>query len=262
MPMLLSLLLAAAAGAAAPPANAPVPLRLQRLTVTAPTRGVLRVTLHAPTPPSPPSAGMTAQRLTLGAATIPLGDPVDVTVASAETRAEFDVRLAGVPEAVMVVDPNRAPVLWEGVAASGAVVLAIGGTVDLGDPGESEMPVQDLYRTYVTLTDFTVNPGLSGVNVHGLLGLFNPFSFEIAASKIELKVTAGEATVLTVERPGFRLRAGQRSDVLIDQDVPFADAAAGVAAFLRGEAAVARGGVTLRTSQGDRLIPLQVRVQR
>ena len=259
MTILPGLLLAAAAAA---PAKAPAPLRLQRVVLAAPTRDALHITLHAPALASPLVAGMAAQRLTLGAAKVPLPGAVDVTATGGETRAEFDVALATVPETVMAVDPNRAPVLWEGLAAGGAVVLAIGGTVDLGDPGESELPVRELYRTFVTLTDFTVTPGLAAVNVHCLVGLYNPFSFEVAATRIALKVTAGDATVLAVERPGFRLRARQRSDVLVDQDVPFADAAAGAAAFLRGEAAEMRGGVTLRTPQGDRVVPLQMRVQR
>ena len=262
MPILLSLIIAAGGAVAVPPAKAPTALRLERVTVAVRTRDLLRVTLHAPAQKVPLSSGMASQRLTLGAARIPLADTVDVTVGGGETRAEFDVRLADVPEAVMSMDPNRAPVLWEGLGAGGAAVLAIGGTVDLGDPGEVEVPVRDVYREYVTLTDFTVNPGLAAVNVHGLLGLYNPFAFEVAASKIELKVTAGESTVLAIERPGFRLRARQRSDVLIDQDVPFAEAAAGVAAFLKGEPATVRGVLTLRTPQGDRVIPLQLRVQR
>ncbi len=262
MPILLSLIIAAGGAVAAPPANAPAALRLERVNVAVRTRDLLRVTLHAPARKAPLSSGMASQRLTLGAARVPLADAVDVTLDGGETRAEFDVRLADVPEAVMAIDPNRAPVLWEGVTSGGSVVLAIAGTVDLGDPGEVEVPVRDVYREYVTLTDFAVDPGLAAVSVRGLLGLYNPFAFEVAASRIELKVMAGESTVLAIERPGFRLRARQRSDVLIDQDVPFADAAAGVAAYLKGEPATVRGALTLRTPQGDRVIPLQLRVQR
>jgi hypothetical protein len=262
MPIVASLLLALVGAVVPPPAKTLGPLRLERVTVALRTRDVLDITLHAPSPAARPASGMTAQRLTFGAARIPLAGAVDATVGAGETRVDFDVRLADVPEGVLAVDPNRAPVLWEGLGPGGAVVLAVGGTVDLGDPGEVEVPVTELYRAYVTLTDFTVNPGLSAVNVHGLLGLYNPFAFEIAASRIELRVTAGPATVLEVQRPGFRLRARQRSDVLVDQDVPFADAAAGVAAFLKGEPAVAQGALVLRTPQGDRSVPLQLRVER
>ncbi|MGD1147068.1 MAG: hypothetical protein ABR961_03845 [Thermoanaerobaculaceae bacterium] len=262
MPIVLSLLLTAAGALAPPPARTAAPLRLQRLTVAVRTRDLLHVTLHAPESPGAPASGMSAQRLTLGAARIPLAEAVDVTFGGGETRTDFDVRLAEVTADVLAVDPNRAPVLWEGVGAGGAVVLAMGGTLDFGDPGEVEVSLKDLYRAYVTLTDFTVMPGLAAVTVRGLLGLYNPFGFEVAATKIELKVTAGATTVLTVQRPGFRLRAQQQSDVLLDQDVPLADAAEGVAAFMKGEPAMLQGALVLRTPQGDRVIPLHMSVAR
>ncbi len=257
MPIICALLVAAAAQSSAPAVVAP--LRLAHLSVALPSREVLRVTLAAPAPPAKPSAGMSAQRLTLGEVRIPLATPVDVTVAGGETRADFDVRLADVPEGVLGFDPNRVPLLWEGLDDAGAPLLAIGATVDLGDPGEVQLPVADVYHTYATLTDFTVTPGLSAVNVHGLLGLFNPFSFDVVATRIELTVKVGTQTVLATTRPGFRLRAGQRSDVLVDQDVPLADAAGGVGAFLRGEPAVLEGTLVLRTPQGERAVPLHMR---
>jgi hypothetical protein len=262
MPIISSLLLTAAGVVAPPPAKITAPLRLQRVTVVVRTRDLLHVTLHAPILPGAPASGMTGQRLTLGAARIPLAGAVDVTVGGGETRADFDVRLSEVPEDVLTVDPNRAPVLWEGVGPGGAVVLALGGTLDLGDPGDVEVPVKDLYRAYVTLTDFTIMPGLTAVTVRGLLGLYNPFGFEVAATKIELKVTAGAYTVLAVQRPGFRLRARQQSDVLLDQDVPLADAAGGVAAFMKGEPALLEGAIALRTPRGDRPVPLHMSVAR
>ncbi len=257
MPIFCALIVAATAHAVAPPSVA-APLRLERVTVSLPSRDVLRVKLSAP-PPATLAAGMSAQRLTLGGVRIPLATPVDVTVAGGETRADFDVRLADVPEGVLGFDPNRVPLLWEGLDGAGAAVLAIGATVDLGDPGEVQLPVADVYHAYATLTDFTVTPGLSAVNVHGLLGLFNPFSFDVVATRIELTVKVGTQTVLTTTRPGFRLRAGQRSDVLVDQDVPLADAAGGVGAFLRGEPAVLEGTLVLRTPQGVRAVPLHMR---
>ncbi|MBZ5587110.1 MAG: hypothetical protein LAO05_00960 [Acidobacteriia bacterium] len=262
MPIVAGLLLAAAGVVAPPAVKTAAPLRLQGVTVAVRSRDVLHVTLRAPAPPGPPASGMNAQRLTLGAAQIPLPEAVDVTIGGGESRADFDVRLADVPEDVLTVDPNRAPVAWEGVGPGGTAVLAMAGTLDFGDPGEVEVPIKDVYRAYVTFTDFTINPGLSAVNVHGLLGLYNPFGFEVAATKIELKVTAGTHTVIAMQRPGFKLRPRQRSDVLLDQDVPFADAAGGMAAFLKGEPAMVEGELVLRTPHGDRVIPLQLRAQR
>lgn len=255
MPILCAVMMTAAAHLAAPASVAP--LRLERVTVALPSRELLRVTLTAPA--TKPAAGMVAQRLTLGGVRIPVATAVDVTAAGGETRADFDVQLAGVPESVLGLDPNRVPLLWEGLDGAGAPVLAIGATVDLGDPGEVQLPVAGLYRQFATFTDFTVTPGLAAVNVRGLLGLYNPFSFDVVATRIELAVTVGPQAVLTAKRPGFRLRAGQRSDVLVDQDVPLADAAGGVAAFLRGEPALLEGTLVLRTPQGERAVPLHMR---
>jgi hypothetical protein len=261
VPILCALIVAAAARQSVPsPAFAP--LRLERVTVALPNREVLEVTLAAPAPAVKLTTGMSAQRLTLGGVPIPLATPVDVTVAEGRTRADFDVRLADVPEGVLGLDPNRVPLLWEGLDSAGAPLLAIGATVDLGDPGEVQLPIAELYHAYATFTDFTFTPGLSAVNVHGLLGLFNPFSFDVVATRVELAVTVGTQRVLATRQPGFRLRAGQKSDVLVDQDVPLADAAGGVGAFLGGEPAVLEGTLVLRTPQGERAIPLHMGMQR
>ena len=257
MPIVCALIVAAAARQSVPSPAFPQ-LRLERLTVALPSRGVLRVALAAPAPPAHLEAGMSAQRLTLGGVPVPLTTPVDVTIEGGQTRVDFDVRLTDVPEGVLGLDPNRVPVLWEGLGRAGPL-LAVAGTMDLGDPGEVQLPVADLYHAYATLTDFTVTPGLSAVNVHGLLGLFNPFSFDVVATRVELVVAVGTQTVLATKRPGFRLRAGKTSDVLVDQDVPLADAAGGVGAFLRGEPAVLEGALILRTPQGERALPLHMR---
>ncbi len=254
MPIIHTLILAAVAHAAANPA----PLRVQRITVTVPDPDLVRVTLHAPPSPGVQS-GLAGQRLRLGEVSVQIASAVDVTVGSGETRIDFDVKLNLVPEAVLGLDPNRMPVLWEGLGAGGAPVLAVGGTVDLGDPGETELPLTGLYRAYARLSDLKLTPSLTAVSVHALLSLYNPFGFEVVATGIEYRLTVGSQTILSGKRPGFRLRAGRRSDVLIEQDVPLGDAAGGAAAFLRGEAAQLDGTLTLRTPQGDRPIPLQLR---
>jgi hypothetical protein len=180
---------------------------------------------------------LAGQRLRLGEAPVPIASAVDVTVGGGETRIDFDVRLRAVPETVLGLDPNRMPVLWEGLGAGGAPVLVVGGTVDLGDPGETELPLAGLYRAYARLSDLKLTPSLGAVSVHALLSLYNPFGFDVVATSFEFRLTVGSQTMLSGKRPGFRLRAGRRSDVLIEQDVPLGDVAEGAAAFLRGEAA-------------------------
>jgi hypothetical protein len=64
--------------------------------------------------------------------------------------------------------------------------------------------------------------------------------------------------IMAGARPGFRLRGGRSSDVLIEQDVPLADLAGGAAAVLGGATAELTGPLTVRTPNGDRFIPLQV----
>ncbi len=260
--MLTALVLALAAAPAAPSGPAPAPLRLQHVVVRLPDRELVHVTLHAAAPDHKLAAGLAAQRLALGAARVPLSAPADVTVDSTETRADFDLRLRDVPEAVLAEDPNRMPVRWEGLDGNGAVVLAVAGTVDLGDRGDVEVPLADLYRAYATLSDFTVTPGLAAVTVHGLLGLFNPFAFDVVVAGVELHVKVGSQAILDAKRPGFRLRAGQSSDVLIEQDVPLGDVAGGMTALLRGEPAVLEGVIVLRTPKGDRPIPIELRAAR
>ena len=254
MPIVHALILAAAAHAATPGA---APLRVQRISVAVPDPDLLRVTLHAAPSPGVQS-GLAGQRLRLGEAPVPLESAVDVTVGGGETRIDFEVKLRTVPEAVLGLDPNRMPVLWEGLSAGGAPVLAAGGTIDLGDPGEVELPLAGLYRAYARLSDVKLTPSLAAVSVHALLSLYNPFGFDVVATGLEYRLVVGSQTVLSATRPGFRLRAGQRSDVLIEQDVPFGDVAGGAAAFMRGEPAVLEGTLTVRTPQGERAIPLHL----
>jgi hypothetical protein len=250
VPIVHALILAAAAHA--------VPIPVRRVTVAVPNPDFVQVTLHAG-PSQGVRSGLSGQRLRLGEATVPLASPADVTVGGGETRIDFEVKLNTVPEAVLGLDPNRMPVLWEGLGAGGAPVLAAGGTIDLGDPGEVELPLVGLYRTYARVSDLKVTPSLTNVSVHALLSLYNPFGFDVVATGLEYRLTVGSQSVLSASRPGFRLRAGQRGDVLIEQDVPFGDVAGGAAAFLRGEPALLDGTLTIRTPQGDRPIPLQLR---
>ena len=255
MPIVHALILAVAAHAAA---ASPTSLRVQRITVAVPDPDLVRVTLHALPSPGVRS-GLAEQRLRLGETPVPILSPVDVTVGGGETRIDFDIRLRAVPETVLGLDPNRMPVFWEGLGAGGEAVLAVGGTVDLGDPGETELPLAGLYRAYARLSDLRLTPSLGAFSVHALLSLYNPFGFDVVATGFEFRLRVGNQTMLLGKRPGFRLRAGRRSDVLIEQDIPLGDVAGGAAAFLRGEAAQLDGMLTVRTSQGERSIPLQLR---
>lgn len=255
MPVIALVLLAAATAAPALPVT---PVRLQRIALAVPDRDVVRVTLHAAAASGPVRAGLAGQRLRLGEVAVPLETSADVTLAGGETRVDFDVKLRSVPEAVLALDPHRMPVLWEGLDARGTPILAVGGTVDLGDPGEVELPLTKVYDAYAQVSDLRLTPSLSTVGVHALLSLYNPLGFDVVATGLEYKLAVGAQQVLAAKRPGFKLRAGQRSDVLIEQDVPLGDVAGGVAAFLRGEAAQLEGMLVIRTRDGERAIPLHL----
>jgi hypothetical protein len=255
VPITALVLLAAAATAPAPPG---APVRLQRVSLALPDRDVVRVTLHAAAASGPVRAGLAGQRLRLGDVAVPLETPADVTLADGETRADFDVKLRSVPEKVLALDQHRLPVLWEGLDARGALVLAVAGTVDLGDPGEVEVEATKVYDAYAHVSDLRITPSLAAVGVHALLSLYNPLGFDVVATGLEYRLAVGTQQVLAAKRPGFKLRAGQRSDVLIEQDVPLGDVAGGVAAFLRGEAAQFDGTLAVRTPDGERAIPLHL----
>ncbi len=241
------------------PTPAPgAPLRLRRVELTIPERDVARVTLHAAPAPTTLKTGLVGQRLTLGTVAVALDAQPDVTLEAGETRVDFDVKLAAVPEQVLMLDPARIPVLWEGLDAGGVEALAVGGTIDLGDQGEADVPVATLYDLYARFSDVRVAPRFPTVGVHALLSLYNPFGFDVVSTGLEFRLSVGSQQVLAGKRPGFRLRGRQWSDVLIEQDVPLADVAGGMASFLHGEAAHLEGTLVVRTSAGERVIPLQL----
>ena len=243
----------AATGAAAPAA------RIAGVAVEVVSADVVRVTLRTPALPGGVPAGLAGQLLTLGEdVAVPLEAAADLAADGATARAAFDLKLRDVPERVLTLDPGRLRVRWEGLDAKGAALVALEGTIDLGDPGDTTLPLRKLYDTYARVDDLTVTPGLTAVSVHGLLSLYDPFGFDIAVTRLEYAIKVGKQTVLASQHTGFRLRAGQRGDVLIEEQVALADAAGAVASVLRGEPAVLDGTLVIRTASGDREIPLHL----
>ncbi len=249
------LIASTARAAQAAPAPAPT-VAIHRLAVAVPDRDDAQVEMTASTPAGGVPAGVVAQRLTAAGIVIPLAGPARLSRTGDALTVAFDLRLADVPEAVLALDPNRLPLRWEGLSRDGTALLAAEGKVDLGDPGEVALPVRRLYDLFTTLHDLALSPGIGQVGVHVLLGLYNPFSFDFVATHIEYHLTVGGTEVLAGERPGFRLKARQVSDVLIEQDVPMAGVAGGLMAAMQGQPASLTGSLTVRTPRGDRVIPL------
>ena len=93
----------------------------------------------------------------------------------------------------------------------------------------------------------------------GLANVFNPFSFEVVVKGLDYRVTVGGSEVMAAQRPGFKLRPGQRSDVLLEAEVPLVTAAAAAAEVLRGASIEVVGQLRLATPAGDRLLPILLR---
>lgn len=246
--MLITLSLALAAISA--------PLPLARVGVALPSREVATITLAGPGWSGGAPRGVATQRLLAGDIEIPLGGSPALTAVGGELRVELTLRLQDVPAAVLGLDHNRLPLRWEGVDGKGRVAVALAGTVDLGDRGQVDLPVRTLYDQYLTVRDLTASPGLSLVGVRALLGFYNPFSFDVVATRVEYHLAVAGQEIIGGQRPGFRLRGGQWSDILIEQDVPIGEVMGAVASFLAGEAATLTGALTVRTPQGDRVVPL------
>jgi len=241
----LSLVLAAVAS----------PAPLSHVAVALPSRDTAILTLTA-TWNDPAPRGVESQRLLAADVSIPLAGAPAVTVAGGELRTEVTVRLKDVPEAVLNLDPNSLPLRWEGLDRKGRVAASLAGTVDLGDREQVSLPIRTLYDQFLLVRDVSASPGLSAVGVRALLGFYNPFAFDVVATRVEYRLDVAEQPILEGKRPGFRLRGAQWSDILIEQDVPLGDVMGAVASFLGGEAVTLTGALTVRTPQGEKIIPL------
>ncbi len=256
--MLAEVALAAMATAAQKaPAAAPTPLPIRQVRIALPSRERATVTLIVPAPKGA-MAPVAAQTLALGNVAVPLAGTPVLTSEGGQVRVSFDVNLVDAPEAILGLDPNRLPLRWEGRDAGGRPLLAAQGLVDLGDPDQVEVPIRRVQDLYTKVGRLTMAPGTGGLSVRVLLGVHNPFAFDVVVKGLTFQLAVDGNAIMTGARPGFRLRAGQSSDVLIEQDVPLADLAGGAAAVLGGATAELTGHLTVRTPNGDRYIPLQV----
>jgi hypothetical protein len=248
--MLLAPLLLAAAP--------PVALELRRVVVALPSRDEATVTLHGGPGEPPPPARLRTQRVHLGDVTVPLAGYPVLTVDAQGSQIEFKVVLRQIGDGILTLDPYAVPVRWEGIDGKGKVAASMTGTIDLSNRGQIELPLDDLQRNYSQLVDYSASPSGMMVSVKALLAIYNPFSFEIAATRLAYRLDVAGEKVLDSERGGFRLRPGKSSDVLIEEDVPLADLAGALAGFLAHKPAVLSGRLDIRTPKGERGIPLLV----
>ncbi len=251
--------LVAATGLGAPKRSEPPTARLTKLIVELPSPDVARLTLRGTALPGGVPSGLTRQVLTVGSdVAIPLGAVPVLSGDATSTSASFDVQLREIPERVLSLDSSRCEIRWEGLDGKGTAVAALAGTLDLGDPGATELPQRKLYDAYARLSQLAVTPGLTSVHVGASLSLLNPFGFDIPISRVLATVRVGDKAIVTVQRPAFRLHAGARSEVPIEQDVGLAEVAGGMAGLLHGDPATLDGEIVIQTPTGERVVPLHL----
>ena len=125
-----------------------------------------------------------------------------------------------------------------------------------------ELPIGDLERHYTKLVDYSATPSGLLVTVKALVSIYNPFAFEITATRLAYRLEVDGQEVIDSERAGFRLRPTTSSDVLVEQDVPLAELASALTAFLAHKPAVLSGRLDIRTPKGERSIPLLMQAGR
>lgn len=252
LPVLLSTLVLAAA------IQAPPVQRLHRTELDLPTRDQAVLVLHGEGRKGSAPA-LKAQRLRIADLEIPVASAPDCVVTEAASRARVTVTLSQVGEGILAVESSTVPVRWEGIDARGRAAVVLEGTIDLADSRQAVLPTEKLHRHYARLSDYGVVPEGMLVHVTVLLGIYNPFAFEVVATGLEYRLEIGGAKVLDSRRGGFRLRPGQTSDVLVEQTLPIVDLASGLAAVLARQPATLTGILGIRTPKGDRGIPILLR---
>ena len=245
----------ASAQGGAPATSTSVPL--QRVGIELPSLDVAHVVLHAGPAPSPLKGPFTVQKLRIGSVVIPTFTPARVTTAGGATAVTIELQLRAVPEQVLGLPIENLPISWEGASEDGLERVAIEGPVNPTDPASVDVPIRTLYASYSKIADVRVSTDAGEVIVRVLSSLYNPFSFDLTATRMAYRVTAGDKEILTGDRRGFRLRSRRWSDVVIEQAVaPGAAAAGGLAALLSPSSVRIDGSMSIRTPSGDRTINL------
>ncbi len=265
-PLIVLCLLVAAPTLLAQPARTPATqpaavraLSLQRVLVQVPEARRLKVTLFATPLSQGTSRAFTRARLLLAGQDIPLATAGVATDQPGNTLIHFEVDLGAVPESALTLPAENLTVRWEGVSDGGRTVVTVAGTIDPGDRSQLILNQDDLHTLYARLDSPSVTPSGLMLTFRGLANILNPFSFDVVVKGLDYRVLVGGEEVMAAQRPGFRLRAGQRSDVLLEAEVSLASAALAAAALLRGAGVEVTGQLRLATPDGDRLVPVVLR---
>ncbi len=228
---------------------------IAKLEVALPDADHLQVSLRAAGPVGK-LAPLSSHHLAVGSLAVPLEGAPDVTLVPGGFEARFGLSLARVPEGVLALDANALPLRFEARDERGRPVVVAEGTLDLGDADRVSVPLRRAYELYARLDRLDWNPSLTTVGFRALLSFYNPLSFSITVQKLEAHLRAGEAELFATTRPGFRLKPRQRSDVLVEQEVPLVSLSAAAQALFQQQPLSLLGQVVLQTPGGARSIPL------
>jgi hypothetical protein len=233
----------------------PKPATLVKVAVQLPDADHAQITLQARGKLGP-LAPLAGHRLYLGDQGVPLEGAPDVTLNAEGFEASLVLPLARVPESVLQLDPHQFPLRYEAQDSQQNPVLVASGTLDLGDPGNVALPLRRAYELYARLDHWAVTPSLASLGISALVSFYNPFSFPITASRLELRLRSGETELWQTSRPGFRLRPQQRSDVLVQEEVPLSTLGAAVQALMASTSFRLEGQLILQTPTGPHAVPL------
>jgi len=201
------------------------------------------------------SAEFTDSRLTVGDVKVPVRGAVVVKGGTGEITVTIPVKLADVPEGVLDLPIDAVTVRWFGLER-GVPALVVSGILDIRDRALVSVREEDLRTHFASLGPVSITPGLSEVGVRLFLEVYNPFKFDLVATGLEYRLTVGERLLVDTRRAGFRLRAGQRSDVLLEETMALTDAVGGAAGLLGSQPASLAGTLVLRTPKGERRFPI------
>jgi hypothetical protein len=249
---LVTLVAVATGVAAVGPAPKRLPLVQVWLDFTG--RDAVRVTLRAA--PEVTAAKIVDQRLTVGDVAVHVpGSPL-LDARDGESFVTLTLPLRGVPASVLDLPLQAVPVRWFGLDRQGRALVVVSGTIDPLDRTQLVLHDEQIRRYFATLGPVSVTPGLDRVGLRCLLSVYNPFGFDLVVTGMNYRLAVGERELLEERHPGFRLRAGQSSDVLIEESVPTGDAILAGVSLLRNRPVGLAGSLTLRTPQGEREFPL------
>jgi hypothetical protein len=248
--------------AGAAPAQPPLELPVERVSVELRGREQVRAAITAPAWPAGVPRTFAAERLVLDTVEVPLAEPALLENAGGRTVVRVAADLAALPREVLGTAIGPVSLHWEGLDEAGEPLARVGGVVDVRDPQRVQMPSDLVAQRFVRLTPVAITPLGDTIGLRLLLTVYNPFSFDVLGTRLEYSLGVGGTKLVTGHRGGFRLRSGRWSDVLVEEEIPSAALTGSLLGVLRGEPLSIQGGLGLLTPQGERFLTIERQASR